>query len=56
MPQICKRKPITNIWLMTHLKWKNRVGYILWRVLHVEGASVAIYPDMYVELGRPSAL
>lgn len=41
---------------MTHLKWKNRVGYILWRVLHVEGTSVAIYSDMYVEIGRPSAL
>lgn len=41
---------------MTHLKWKNRVGYILWRLLHVEGASVAIYPDMYGELGRLGAL
>lgn len=25
-------------------------------ILHVEGTSVAIYADMYVEIGRPSSL
>lgn len=30
-PQTCQWKRITNIWLMTHPKWKNRVCSILWR-------------------------
>lgn len=25
-------------------------------LLHVEGTSVAIYADMYVEIGKPSSL
>lgn len=35
---------------------KQSLLYLMEILLHVEGTSVAIYADMYVEIGRPSSL